>query len=247
MQQFDTMCWNAPMDQIMTTVGFVLVSLVLWQIPRIKWVVYPFQVFNTFTHELAHGLAAILTGGSFRWFEVRLNCSGVAVLAGGVRFFIVSAGYMGSALAGGLVLIIAAQIQAPNLVLGVMGGALGLLCLRFVRNFFGMFSGLVLAAGMLTAAIYLPPPWPERVLLFLAVQMMLNAISSLFTLVRGSSRGLMQGSDAHLMQAMTHIPAPIWAGAWTLLALAMLVFSTGLAYCPGAMPALTRWFEQLLA
>ena len=46
------------------------ILIVLWRIPGLGWLAYPFRLFGTFVHELSHGLAALGTGGSFRRFVV---------------------------------------------------------------------------------------------------------------------------------------------------------------------------------
>ena len=50
----------------------------------------------TLVHELGHGLAAILTGGSFLYFEVFPNGGGLAHTSGGLRFVVIPAGYLGA-------------------------------------------------------------------------------------------------------------------------------------------------------
>ncbi len=245
MQQIGTLCQNVPMDEVTITAILALVSLVLWRIRGVRWITYPFQLFNTFTHELGHGIAALMTGGSFRHFSVNPDLTGEAWSAGGWRFFIASAGYTGSALAGAVMLVIAAWTDRPDTVLLWLGIIFGVLCLLFVRNAFGVVAAFGLTLFLIGAALLLVPPWSDYLLLFLSIQMILQALHSLFDLVQGSSMGLMHGSDAHALQAMTHIPAIFWAVLWTMMALGLLVLAPMVAYCPGTTPALLQWFQGL--
>jgi len=243
---FAQMCSAIPVHQVMPVFFFSILSLATWHVPFIRWLVYPFQLFNTFTHELSHGMAALLTGGSFQRFSVHPNLSGLAWSSGGIRVIVLNAGYLGSAIAGGLVLVIAAHASDSGVVLLSLGVLLGVLCLLFVRNLFGVLSGFGLSALFVWTALAAPVDWHHLLLLFLAVQMMLNALNSLYELWRGSTQGQMQGSDAHAMQAITVIPAPIWALGWSLGALGIFVLSLGIAYCPGVLPAMEEWLQTQL-
>lgn len=210
--------------------------LVLWQIPGVGLVVYPFRLFGTFVHELSHGLAALATGGEFRRFTVSPDLSGLAWSAGGWRWVISSAGYIGSAVFGGLLILLAARGVTARTLLIALGIVLGLLCLLFVRNLFGIATGIALAAAMFLAGYRLRPPWSDMVLLVLALQLVLDGFNSLFMLLRLSAASNVQ-TDALSMAQATGIPAVVWTVVWALISLAMLVLTLSLAYRRRALPA----------
>jgi hypothetical protein len=211
--------------------------LVLWQIPGVGLVVYPLRLFGTFVHEISHGLAALATGGEFRRFTVSPDLSGLAWSAGGWRWLISSAGYVGSAVFGGVLILLAARGAASRVLLMALGLILGLLCLLFVRNLFGIATGLALAAGMFLAGYRLRPPWSDGLLMVLALQLVLDGFNSLFTLLRISVAGNAQ-TDAFNMAQATGIPAVIWTLVWAAISLAMLLLTLRLAYKRRAAPAL---------
>lgn len=207
-------------------------SIILWRVSIVGLLFYPFHLFGTFVHELCHGLAAILTGGEFRRFIVNPNLSGLAWSAGGIRWIVIMAGYLGNALFGGLLVVISAWGLPSRQVLFWLGIVLGVLCLLFVRNLFGVVSGLLLAAGLVLAGRRLDDFWANALLMFLAVQSMLNAINSVFDLVKitTSVGGQYGHNDAMSMQKITMIPAPVWAVLWSMVSLGILVGSLILAY-----------------
>lgn len=86
-----------------------LALIVLWQVPWLGSLAYPFRLFGTFVHELSHGLAAIATGGEFQRFSVSPDLSGLAWSAGGIRVVVSSAGYIGSAIFGGVLVALHAR------------------------------------------------------------------------------------------------------------------------------------------
>jgi hypothetical protein len=111
-----------------------------------------------------------------------------------------------------------------------LGIVLGLLCLVFVRNLFGIFSGLILAGLLLLAGSRLSAFWADGLLLFLAVQLMLDAIDNVFDLIWLSVGRSGTLTDAQIMQELTLIPAPFWAVLWSIIALVVLATSLSLAY-----------------
>jgi hypothetical protein len=181
-------------------------------------------------HELSHGLAAVLTGGSFRRFVVNADLSGTAISAGGITWIVVSAGYLGSAAFGGMLTLLSASAVPARRVLTILGFILGIMSLLFVRNLFGLAAGLVLAVMLAVAGRRLRERWAQGLLLLLAVQMMLNALDSVFGLIQLSSLHGTTRTDAQIMAQATGIPAIAWAALWSILALAILASSLRFAY-----------------
>lgn len=204
--------------------GLLLLSLaliVLWQVPWLGWLAYPFRLFGTFVHELSHGLAAIATGGQFQRFSVHADLSGLAWSAGGIRVVVSSAGYIGSAIFGGVLIALHARgLPARALLLG-MAVVFGLLCLLFVRNAFGIASGLVLTAALLHAGLKFDEVLRDGLLKVLALQLILDGYNSLFTVLRLARAGDAQ-TDAHAMAQLTWLPASFWAVLWMLASTAIL-------------------------
>lgn len=210
----------------MASVAFVA-SLVAWQLPGLHWLVYPFRLFVTFVHELSHGLAALLTGGQFIQFTVSTDTSGLAYSSGGWRWLIIPAGYLGSALFGGALLILTNRNSGRGrraLAIG-LGVSLVLVTLLFARNWTAFVFGGLAGAALLLLGWRGPDLGVALGLNFLAIQCSLNALDSLIGLVRVSSRGGRVLSDAQSMADLTHLPALVWAVLWSGIALAILLGS----------------------
>jgi hypothetical protein len=216
-------------SELVGLAALTLALLIVWQIPVLGMTVYPFRLFGTFVHELGHGLAALATGGHFERFTVSPDLSGLAWSSGGIRFIIASAGYVGSAVFGGVLILLAARGIAARTLLVALGVLLGLLCLMFVRNLFGIATGLAIAAALVLAGRRLRSPWSDVLLLVLALQLVLDGFNSLFTVMRLSASTSVQ-TDALSMAQATGIPAIVWAVVWTALSVAMLALTLRLAY-----------------
>ena len=100
--------------------------------------------------------------------------------------------------------------------LDVSGCVLGLLSILFVRNVFGVASGIGLTVGLALAGRYLPPAGTLFLVSFLAVQCCLNALLDLLGLV--FSTGLLPSghNDAVLMSRLLPLPPILWALVWSI-------------------------------
>ena len=59
--------------------GMFIAVLFLWNFP----LVYPIKVFVVLLHEISHGLAAMLTGGSISRIEISPQLGGLCYFSGG--------------------------------------------------------------------------------------------------------------------------------------------------------------------
>ena len=211
-------------------VGLGFLSVLLWHVPIVKLLFYPFRLLNVFIHELSHGFAAAMSGGQFVRFVIDPDTSGMAYRYGGAHLVVAPAGYLGAALFGGfLILLSTASIPARAVLMG-LGVFLALACLLFVANCFGYVAGWALSALLFYVGWQLDDQTAASVLLFLAVQMILASFDSLFILLRLSRTGRGKGSDADKMEAITGVPAATWALLWCMMAVVILVWSITVAY-----------------
>ncbi len=119
-----------------------LVAIYFWE----STVVLPIKYLTVFFHELSHGLAAILTGGSIERIELNANQGGVCWTRGGIRFIVVSAGYLGSLVWGAAILMFAVTSNHDRKAVAGLGILLLAVTLLWVRNLFGI--GLCIATGL---------------------------------------------------------------------------------------------------
>jgi hypothetical protein len=211
--------------------GLVMAFMVfvLSRIPVLGWPLYPLSLFGVYVHELWHGFAGMLTGGTFERFIIKPDSSGLALVKGGARWIIGSAGYVGTAFTGSLLLIAASSDMPARTVLLVLGVGLGILCLLFVRNFFGMAAGLVLAVAFVIASQRLDEFWQQVGLWFLGVQLILDTLAHLALVWNYASiPGL--PTDAHILGKETPFNAAIWSLVWIGLAVVILLYALNRAY-----------------
>ena len=215
---------------VLLIVGLGLLSVLLWQVPFVKLLLYPFWLFNTFIHEFSHAFALGMTGRRFRGVDIEPNREGVTKFEGHQGCILISAGYLGSALFGGFLILLTTADLSARAALLVLGVLFALLCLFFVTNCFGIVTGLGLAGALCFAGSYLDDQGAAMVLLFLAVQTILASFDSLFMLIQIARSGRRRDSDAEVMQDITAIPAVFWALLWCAVAIGILLWSVTVAY-----------------
>lgn len=162
-------------------VGTVLVTLALYTVPYGYYVAYPLILLSTFAHEMGHGIAAILMGGSFESFVMAPDGSGLAHLrvpaSRAAHAFTSAGGLIGPAVLGALFFWIARQLKTAPVGLLVFGLACLVAVVLVVRSAFGwVFVG---ALGALCTYLGLRPSArrAQVVLAFMAVQLSLSVFS----------------------------------------------------------------------
>jgi hypothetical protein len=208
----------------------LLVTLVLWQVPYGWILLYPFKIFATWLHESSHALLMLLTGAGVDRLELFSDSSGLAYPARGVtdlgQAFISSAGYVGTAAAGSVFMILSRTARGARWVLAVLALLMALSAAVMVRNQFGLGILLGEVAVLLAVSRFAGEDWCVFLVSLLAAQSCINAVLDIRVLFGASmyvNGSVAVRSDADVMAEVTSIPAAVWAVAW-------LIWSFGLFY-----------------
>jgi hypothetical protein len=143
-------------DVFLAFIAF-LVAFALWQVQGLYFLTYPLRLFVTMIHELGHGVSAILTGGEFVKFEVSKRGAGLAYTRPGLRFFIIQAGYLGTAVFGATLLFLTNRTKRPGYVAIGVGILIGILTLLFTGISLASLTlfETIITTAVIIAAIYL--------------------------------------------------------------------------------------------
>lgn len=123
------------------------VALALWDTPFLL----PFRLFVVMVHEVCHAAAALLTGGEVAEVRMAIDESGVTLTRGGIYPIIASAGYVGSAALGALLIYTGSLPQLQRLLLLAIGGTTMGMTMKYTPAggldfYLGIFGGLVLVS-----------------------------------------------------------------------------------------------------
>lgn len=199
-------------------VTFIAIIIVLWN----TWAVYPLRLLVVFFHELSHGLAALATGGSIVEIQMSAQEGGHCVTRGGSRFLTISAGYLGSLLWGGLILLIATRTKASQIGIEVLGALLLLVTVIWVRPVIGFGFGFGLVTGLvLVASAYLfRPIVHETMMTAIGLTSCMYAVLDIKSDVLDRPEAV---SDAVLLANETGIPAWAWGVSWFAISILLAV------------------------
>jgi hypothetical protein len=196
--------------------AIALVSVLFWLSP----VLAPFKIFVVFIHETGHALATLLTGGRVLSMVVTPWQSGYVESLGGNALIIASAGYIGSALFGGIMLSLSGRKQWTQYIFIALAILFGVMTLCFVRNLFGWIFGLGTTA-MFSLLAYKRFPFSVYIVDILAVMSSMYAIYDLSDFLLVGAR-----TDAVILASITGVPAFIWALVWSAISL-LVVYGAG--------------------
>jgi len=206
-------------------IAITVVIVAIWD----TWAVYPLKILVVFFHELSHGITAVATGG--RIVEVRVDAmqGGLCLTEGGSRFLTLSAGYLGSLILGGLLLLAASHFKRKNIPNLILGLVLFITTIVYVRPVigFGFFFGAAVGIAFVAAAQKLPNEVNGYILTVIGLTSTLYAVLDIKSdiLDRPGAR-----SDAAMLSDLTGVPTIMWGAAWMLvsicLAFVFIVFAS---------------------
>lgn len=227
---------------LLTVIAAAAVSLFLWD----TLAIYPFRLLVTLMHETGHGVAAKLVGGSVLSVTISPREGGLTLSRFEPttlkRMIVSSSGYVGSSLAGALLLVGAGRMRSGRTLLWGLVAWLLVVAVVWVPFVPPHMEGLAVTAsgfartdGLFTmgfvvvvaAALGLiaskAPVWMRQVtVVWIATLSCLAALQDVKGLFGYGLAG--SGSDADKMASITHLPAWLWASSWMVLSLGAIFF-----------------------
>ena len=196
-------------------VGMLLVIMFLWS----TVLVYPLKVLVVFFHELSHGLAAILTGGSIVEIAMVAEEGGHCVTAGGNNFIITSAGYLGSLVWGAAILITASRTKYDRQILTGLGVLMIAVAVIYVRPLmgFGFVFSAVSGAAMIVVARLLGGRVSDILLRLIGLTSCMYVVLDIKSDVL--DRPELKSDAWHLSQTVG-LPVWFWGFLWIAIAIA---------------------------
>jgi len=220
-----------------------LFTLLIAKFPFSDFIFGPLNQFATMIHEMSHAIACVATGGHVTSMTIVPDGQGHGGLTsciGGIRFIHYQAGYLGTAIAGCL-LIFFGQFKHRSRETLIAVGTIMLLSTVFFMGpgifspmFFQALASLIWGIALSLATIYaglkLKDSMANLVLLFLAINTAMDSLRSITMVMTASIFARHIFSDATNMEQLFGMPAILWSLLWLALSLAMLGSTIWLCY-----------------
>jgi len=101
---------------------YVVVIVILWHVPILSWIIYPFKLLTVGFHEMSHALAGVLTCARIRSIELDPDEGGATRMSGGIPWLTLPAGYLGSGLIGAALIACGFDTNASKIASLVLAG-----------------------------------------------------------------------------------------------------------------------------
>jgi hypothetical protein len=219
--------------RIATLAILALACILLWQTWWGSLLLYPFTLLATWFHEMGHGLAAILVGGSFERLAIYPDGSGVAqslMPTDSLAYshaLVAAAGPLGPPVAGALLIVASRGRRVTHAALAVLAAVLLLSTLIWVRSLVGWIVLPLIALTLLAVLLRGSDDARELAVQLLGVQACISTwldVGYLFS-DGGSVGGRLQRSDTAAIADALVLPYWFWGAAITLAILVLLAAS----------------------
>ncbi|HEX8241748.1 MAG TPA: M50 family metallopeptidase [Allosphingosinicella sp.] len=225
-------------ERVTLLLGIALASILLWQTRLGSLLLYPFTILATWFHEMGHGIAAMLAGRGFERLLIFADGSGVALSLGpadGYRLtdaLIAASGPLGPAIAGALLIVASRSLTATRNALAILGAALVLSTLVWVRSPTGWLVLPALGIAIVALALRGSPAWRGFVIQLIGVQAAISAWQQFDYLFSpgGNVGGELHRSDTGAIADVLLLPYWLWGGIISAAILALLWGSLRLAF-----------------
>jgi len=193
-----------------------------------SWPLYPFKLLVVLMHESGHAAATLLVGGSVDSIRISPDQSGMTLsrLPPSLwrEIVVASAGYVGSAVSGSVLLYLAARTRQGRWPLIALAAFCSLVALLYVRDGFTLLFTVGCAAAMALLARFGPSLLRRAVLVFLAAFSCCYALYDIRDDLLHLSGGP-GGSDADALARVTLLPAIVWGVLWGALSLLLVALT----------------------
>lgn len=217
---------------------FAVITIVIWHIPNGKLIFYPFTILGTWFHEMGHGIAAMVLGGSFNKLVLYPNGSGLAQFShnfGNIKLGLTAAaGPFGPTVAGALLIIASSGRKSTKAALIMLSAIMILSCIIWIRPVISVGFLVILLLSLITGYIGLKSRYSIQtvILQFLGVQSFASVYISIgYLFSTGGIIGNAQYySDTQVMADNLLLPFWFWGAAIIAFSLVMIYYSFKIAY-----------------
>ncbi|KAF7560118.1 hypothetical protein G7046_g4033 [Stylonectria norvegica] len=194
--------------------AYVVIIAILWNVPYVRMVLWPFKMLVIAFHEFGHAITAVLTGGRVKSISLDPNEGGVTHMVGGKSAFTLPAGYLGSSLIGALLIFCGFDIVASKVASFVLAACF-LLTLWWGKRDWLTILTVLLAVGLLIACWFISHAQALRfVVLFIGV---MSSLYSVWDICDDLILRKVNSSDASVFAKRYGGSSQCWGVIWSII------------------------------
>ncbi|KAF9730321.1 hypothetical protein PMIN03_003894 [Paraphaeosphaeria minitans] len=200
--------------------AYVVVIALLWNLPYVRWVLWPFKMLVIAFHEFGHAITACGTGGRVVSISLDPHEGGVTHMRGGKQAITLPAGYLGSSLIGALLTFCGFNINASK-ICSIVLGVCFLLTLWWGKRDWLTILTILLAVGLLVACWFIKHAEPLRfVVLFIGV---MSSLYSVWDICDDLILRKVNSSDASVFAKRYGGSSQCWGIIWSMISLVFMI------------------------
>ncbi|KAK3684996.1 peptidase M50B-like-domain-containing protein [Podospora appendiculata] len=211
-------------DTQKVTLGVIAAYIVgialLWNLPYVRWVLWPFKMLVIAFHEFGHAFACILTGGHVKSISLDPREGGVTHMQGGKSALTLPAGYLGSSLIGALLTFCGFNIVASK-VASIVVGVCFLLTLWWGRRDWLTIGTILAAVGLIIGCWFIAHAEALRyIILFIGV---MCSLYSVWDICDDLILRKVNSSDASVFAKRYGGSSQCWGVIWSIFSLLFMI------------------------
>ncbi|PMD53451.1 uncharacterized protein K444DRAFT_668065 [Hyaloscypha bicolor E] len=210
---------------------YIAVIALLWNIPYVKYSLWPFKMLVIAFHEFGHAITACCTGGRVKSISLDPREGGVTHMVGGISAVTLPAGYLGSSLIGALLIFCGFDIVASKIA-SIALGVCFLLTLWWARKDWLTIITILMAVGLLVGCWFIKHAEPLKyVVLFIGV---MSSLYSVWDICDDLILRKVNESDASVFAQRYGGSSQCWGVIWSIVSLVFMIggIIAGLAAFP---------------
>ncbi|KAK3702136.1 hypothetical protein LTR37_015111 [Vermiconidia calcicola] len=211
--------------------AYIVGIAILWNIPYLRYVLWPFKMLVIAFHEFSHAITACCTGGRVESISLDPHEGGVTHMRGGIGAITLPAGYLGSSLIGMLLTFCGFNIVASKIASIVLGVCF-LLTLWWGKKDWLTILTILLSVGLLVGCWFIAHAEPLRyVVLFIGV---MSSLYSVWDICDDLVFRKVNSSDASQFAKRYGGSSQCWGVIWSVIS--VLFMAAGIVAGIAAFP-----------
>jgi len=200
---------------------YILIIGILWHVPYLNFIIYPFKLLTVGFHEMSHAFAGVLTCAHIHSIELDPDEGGATRMSGGIAWITLPAGYLGSSLIGAALIACGFDTNASK-VASLVLAVFFVFTLWWARRnlltwllLLGM-SGLILLFWFLKGGEVL-----RYLVLFIGV---MSCLYALWDVIDDTIARKVNTSDASAFAKICGcFPSQVWGAIWLFIAFVFFI------------------------